>query len=135
MNKRSIPINMFYGAKPNTFEKAKMLRKNMTIPEKILWEYLRNKKIFNLRFRAQHPIDIFIADFYCHQLKLIIEIDGKTHLSKKEQEYDIDRTAEFQHYGITVIRFTNEQVLGEIHNVIRVIEEKCKSLFETTPNP
>ncbi len=72
-------LNMFYGATPPIFEKAKILRNNMTRHEKLLWDELRNNRIFGLRFKAQHPIDTFIADFYCHKLKLVIEMDGQYH--------------------------------------------------------
>jgi len=66
---------MFYGASKNTFEKASLLRSNMTETEKILWEKLGNRTVFKVKFR-RHPIGIFIVDFYCHELKLAIEIDG-----------------------------------------------------------
>jgi very-short-patch-repair endonuclease len=68
--------SMFYRAKNNTFEKANELRNNMTEAEKTIWERL-NKSQLGVRFKAQHPIDIFIADFYCHRCKLVIEVDGR----------------------------------------------------------
>jgi very-short-patch-repair endonuclease len=67
--------SMFYGADSKTFEAATILRKNMTLPELILWKKLRDKSLFKVKFRRQHPIDIFIVDFYCHKYKLVIEID------------------------------------------------------------
>ncbi|WP_240925062.1 endonuclease domain-containing protein [Maribellus sediminis] len=118
-------ISMFYGAKPHIFEKAKMLRKNMTGAEKLLWEQLKGKKILELRFRSQHPIDIFIADFYCHPLKLVIEVDGGIHKSKEQNEYDIGRTAELNYWGIEVVRFTNEEIENDIKKVINSIKQKC----------
>lgn len=83
MRSRVIERNMFYGAGRNTFERAKGLRKNMTKTEKILWKELKNRQIFKARFRRQHPIDIFVADFYCHENKLAIEIDGEIHQKKR----------------------------------------------------
>jgi very-short-patch-repair endonuclease len=74
-------MNMFYGATPEIFRKAKNLRNNLTFHEKKLWEELRGNKLHGLRFKSQHPIDQFIVDFYCHKLKLVIEIDGNSHLS------------------------------------------------------
>jgi very-short-patch-repair endonuclease len=71
--------SMFYNAKPHIFEKANDLRKNLTEAEKILWFYLKKNKILGFRLKAQHPIERFIADFYCHNLKLVIEIDGGIH--------------------------------------------------------
>lgn len=71
--------NLTWAAKPDIFSKAKELRKSMTIAEKILWKHLRNNKLNGLKFRRQHPLDIFIADFYCHPKRLIIELDGGIH--------------------------------------------------------
>jgi very-short-patch-repair endonuclease len=90
-------ISMFYNAKPIIFERAKVMRENMTLAEKAVWELLKEKKMFGLRFKPQHPIDIFIADFYCHRLKLVIEIDGGIHKSNDQREYDIGREAELEH--------------------------------------
>ena len=102
---------MFYNAKPHIFEKAQALRNNMTNSELILWEKLKGKQMLGFRFRPQHPIDIFIADFYCHPLKLVIEVDGGIHKSKNQEEYDIGREAELENWDLKVIRFTNEEIL------------------------
>ncbi len=77
---------MFYGATPLIFERANQLRKNQTESEKFLWEILKNKQMLGLRFKRQHPIDKFIADFYCHSLKLVIEVDGKIHFNPEKIE-------------------------------------------------
>jgi very-short-patch-repair endonuclease len=66
---------MYFRANPGIFNNARLLRKNMTEPEKILWEKLSNKQLLGLRLRRLHPIDIFIVDFYCHQPRLVIELD------------------------------------------------------------
>ena len=116
---------MFYNAKPIIFERAKAMRENMTPAEKAVWELLRSNKILSLRFKAQHPIDIFVADFYCHQLKLVIEIDGGIHKSSDQKEYDIGRGAELEHWGIKVIRFTNEEVENNITHIQNEIERIC----------
>jgi very-short-patch-repair endonuclease len=78
---------MFYGASPNTFDLARLLRNNMTEAEIILWDKLKNRNIFKARFRRQHPIGIFIVDFYCHDYKLVIELDGEIHLNKEVRAY------------------------------------------------
>lgn len=96
--------HMFYGATPEMFSKAEMLRKNMTTSEKTLWEVLKYG-LDGFKFRRQHPIDIFIADFYCHKAKLFIEIDGDIHDIREIHEYDEGRTDELENYGIKVIRF------------------------------
>ena len=116
---------MFYGAKSHIFEKAKALRNNMTDTELLLWEHLKGKKILGLRFRRQHPIDIFIADFYCHPIKLVIEVDGGIHLSTEQKEYDIGRTGELNYWGIGVIRFSNDEIEMNIKQVIKEIEQVC----------
>ncbi|MDX8337735.1 endonuclease domain-containing protein [Draconibacterium sp. IB214405] len=120
-------VSMFYGAKAHIFEKAKLLRNNMTVAELLLWEQLKGKKVLGLRFRQQHPIDIFIADFYCHPIKLVIEVDGGIHKSRDQKEYDIGRTGELNYWDIEVVRFTNEEIEKDITRVIEVIKQKCLS--------
>ncbi len=118
-------VSMFYNASPEIFEKAKYLRKNMTSAERILWEHLKGKKMLNLRFRPQHPIYKFIADFYCHPLKIIIEIDGGIHHSNDQHKYDIDREDEIRNWGIKIIRFNNEEIVNNLDNVLNKIKEVC----------
>ena len=86
-----------------------------------------------LRFRPQHPIDIFIADFYCHPVKLVIEVDGGIHQSKDRKEYDIGREGELENWGIHVLRFTNEEVENEMTQVIKEIETICKKRLSELP--
>lgn len=129
-------VSMFYNAKPHIFEKAKALRNNMTNSELTLWEKLKGKQMLGLRFRPQHPIDIFIADFYCHPLKLVIEVDGGIHKSKDQTEYDIGREAELVNWDIKVIRFTNEEIESDNNKVIKEIEQFCiKRQSELPPSP
>lgn len=122
-------VSMFYGAKAHIFERAKLLRKNMTLAELLLWEQLKGKKVLGLRFRSQHPIDIFIADFYCHPVKLVIEVDGGIHKLKEQKEYDIGRTGELNYWGIEVIRFSNEEVEKSMSKVIETIKQKCMTRY------
>ena len=124
-------VSMFYNSKPHIFEKAKWLRDNMTVSELKLWKELKGKQILGLRFRAQHPIDIFIVDFYCHSLKLVIEVDGGIHDSKDHKEYDIGREAELTNLGIVIIRFTNEEIDNDINkelNKISLISSKIQQI-------
>ena len=115
---------MFYNAKPTIFERAKLLRANMTDAELKLWSYLRNNKL-GVRFKAQHPIDLFIADFYCHQVKLVVEVDGSIH--NLQADYDEGRTEEIERFGIVVIRFTNDEVIHHIDKVLISIQATIKS--------
>lgn len=116
-------VIMFYGAKPEIFEKAATLRNNMTEAEKILWEKLKDRKLFLSKFRRQHPIDIFIVDFYCHNAKLVVELDGEYHLNKDQIEYDSARSAEIENWGLKIIRFTNKDVFDKIENVVLRIQQ------------
>jgi len=124
--------NMFYGALPILFELAGKLRDRQTEAELFLWSQLDNLKYLNVRFKRQHPILYFVADFYCHKAKLIIEVDGGYHDIPEQYLYDKEREHELEDLGLKVIRFTNEQVLFEIENSLKVIEEVIK---RRTPGP
>jgi len=115
---------MYFKAKPVTLETASLLRKRMTYSESLLWKKLKGKQLLGLRFRRQHPIDIFIADFYCHAARLVIEIDGEIHADKSE--YDDGREAEMEKFNIKIIRFTNDEVNNDIQRVLRKIEVVIK---------
>ena len=103
-------FNQHYDAPKVTREFAKALRKPLTAAEERLWFYLRNRKTLGLKFRRQQPIDKYIADFYCHDLKLVIELDGDVHLTDKQKEHDIIRNQTMSWLGITVLRFSNDVV-------------------------
>ena len=105
------------------FENANALKKSMTEAESKLWEMLRNRKIMNLKFRRQHPISDYIVDFYCHELKLIIELDGEIHDLKENKVYDKDREEILTELGFTVLRFKNEMVLKQTKSVLNEIKK------------
>ena len=114
---------MFYGAPPQLFEHAKKLREAMTPAELKLWESLRLTKLNGFRFKAQHPIGYFIADFYNHAARLVIELDGNVHDSVDQQEYDKNRTYLLEEFGLTVLRFRNEEVICSCDAVLKKIAE------------
>lgn len=114
---------MYFGTTPQTLKKAKLLRSKSTQAEIILWERLKRKQVNGLRFRRQHPINIYIVDFYCHTQKLVIELDGGIH--KSQIEYDNERTQDLEMYGLQVIRFNNYEVEKNIEFVISKITECC----------
>jgi very-short-patch-repair endonuclease len=117
--KSNIPTrDMFYGAGTDTIRTASILRKNTTLAEKILWKNLRDRKLFEVKFRRQHPVDIFIVDFYCHEIKLVIEIDGEIHETVEAKEYDSSRQSHLEDLGLTVIRFSNHEVIFEMDSVL-----------------
>jgi len=120
---KSVKRNMYFGAKPYLFELADNMRKNPTQSKKILWNILRKYRFRGFLFRQQHPIHLFIADFYCHKIKLVIETDGDVHFENEAREHDDGRTGELEKFGIKVLRFTNEQILYNQDLVIKQINE------------
>ncbi len=118
-------------ARPSTYNLLKQLQKEQkkqsTEAERVLWEQLKTKKL-NVKFRRQHIIDMFIVDFACLSKKLIIEVDGGYHNTPEQKEADDLRTQILNEFGYTVIRFTNEEVIGAIDNVLQKIESELKSL-------
>ncbi len=121
INKKDNPL--FLGSSRKVFANARGLRKSMTDAEALLWEKLRNKKLMGYKFRRQHPIAGFIADFYCHEAKLIIELDGSIHHLSEHQEYDEGRTIELEDSGLKVVRFTNDEVINNTQEVLNQIVE------------
>ena len=120
--------NMYFGASPEIFRRAKELRKNMTNAEKILWEELKDKKLGGLKFRNQHPISKYILDFYCHNKKIGIEIDGEIHNDKARKFYDTDRTENLYSFGIKIIIFKNEEIFNNIEDVKKKILSICNEI-------
>ena len=99
---------------------ARELRRELTIAERKVWELLRNRRMLGYKFRRQHVIDGFIVDFYCRELKLVIELDGLGHTDPEHVDYDVARTAHLELKGLLVIRFRNDGVS----------EEKLRKLLE-----
>ena len=118
--------NMFYGALPILFKLARKLRDNQTEAEVFLWSQLANLNYLKVRFKRQHPILYFIADFHCHKAKLIIEVDRGYHDIPEQYKYDKEREPELEDVGLKVIRFTNEQVLFKTENTLKEIEQVIK---------
>jgi very-short-patch-repair endonuclease len=123
----SVEYPMYFGATPEIFKLAKELRKMETEAEKLLWARLHKNQLLGLQFRRQHPINRFIADFYCPKIKLIIEVDGNIHELPENEAHDIGRSEILNDFGITVTRFTNEQIIENIDSSIeqiKIISEK-----------
>ena len=116
---------MFEGANHLVFGFAKQLRKEMTDSEKTLWMHLK-PGIQNLKFRRQHPIGPYVADFFCHKLKLIIEVDGGIHDLKETKINDEEREKFLTESGYSVIRFSNKQVYNELEFIL----SKINSMIE-----
>lgn len=119
MKKLYIPYNK------KLIEVARENRKHPTQAEKKIWsEVLRSKQFENYKFLRQKPLDNFIADFYCAELMLAIEIDGDSHATQKE--YDILRSERLGAYGIKVIRYTNSDIMTNVEGVYGDLIKKVK---------
>ena len=120
--------------KKQTLEFRRELRQNSTNAERKLWKYLRNRGLNKLKFRRQHPIGLYIADFYCHEKKLVLELDGGGHSGcvkdKARDEY-------MRKNGITVIRVWNNDALGNTYGVRQHIVNVIKKIdnTKTIPHP
>lgn len=121
---------------PVILARAREMRHPQTVAETTLWHVLRNRKT-GFKFRRQHPIGRFIADFYCAEAKLLIEVDGESHLEPGQKEYDQVRTEYLEELGYKVIRFTNNDVRYNINAVankilqtieIRIAELEAKTI-------
>ena len=99
-------------------EFAKVMRSNATNVESLMWQLLRNKRFMNLKFRRQHVIVPYIVDFFCHELGLVIELDGGQHGTDDAIEYDAERTKFLEALGFKVVRYWNHEVLGNTEVVL-----------------
>jgi len=129
----TINPEMYFGASELIRERARMLRKKTTLSEKLFWSIVSKRQILDLHFRQQHPIHTYIVDFYCHRIKLAIEIDGSIHLNPDNKAYDDEREKVLSEFGITLVRFTNDQVQFEPHEVKKKLVCVCKNLLEAAP--
>jgi len=115
--------DMHSGAPPFVFIYAKLLRKNPTPAEKVLWSYLRKNQM-KRKFRRQHPIWLYVGDFYCHSLRLVIEVDGGIHEDQDQRKKDLEKEKAFLNFGLHIIRFTNSEVTCSIDDVLSRLSSK-----------
>ena len=109
----------------NNISLAQNLRKNATPQEKQLWyDFLSS---YPIRFQRQKAIGNFIADFYCHKAKLVVEIDGSQHFTDAGSVADAFRTEKLENYGLTIIRFTNQDIKNHFRGVCEYIDNTVKS--------
>jgi very-short-patch-repair endonuclease len=104
-----------------SYLQARDLRKRQTPAEKALWRILRDRRLGSLKFRRQFPIDPFIADFCCWEIRLVLELDGPIHDEPQPAARDRERDAFLRGSGFTVLRFPNERVFGDASGVIAEI--------------
>jgi very-short-patch-repair endonuclease len=107
---------------------ARALRRQATRAETILWAELRGSRFHGAKFRRQVPIDRYVADFYCHAAKLVIELDGKQH--EWFADYDAGRTDIIESRGFRVLRFTNQEVCDDLKSVLARIRAELRLPFE-----
>ena len=128
-------LKKYMTARPSTYKLIKEFQKNRkqqtTEAERILWEQLKSKKL-EYQFRRQYIIDEFIVDFICLEKKIIIEVDGKYHNTKEQVEADALRTQILNELGFKVIRFINEEVIGNIENTTNKISQELKHTIESS---
>jgi very-short-patch-repair endonuclease len=105
---------------------ARDLRRHSTVTEAKLWYRLRSRRLEGARFRRQHPIGPWIADFYCAEAKLVIELDGGGHADPSQAEADVRRDEEFRKRGLRVLRFWNTDVHLNLEGVLERISEALK---------
>jgi len=116
------------GADRFIFQNAEALRYNSTLAETILWGYVKGKQL-GVKFRRQHPLGIYIADFYCHQHKLIIELDGSIHQVAEIAANDIERQKNLEADGFKFLRFTNQEIFNHLEKVLDNIKQALGSPF------
>jgi imidazole glycerol-phosphate synthase subunit HisF len=117
---------IFDGANPAVFAKAKELRNTMTEAEIVLWNYLK-EGVNGVKFRRQHALGIYIADFYCHKAKLVIEVDGSIHQVEEVKKQDEQKQKDLEQSGYKVIRFTNNEVMANAADVLNKIDLTLKT--------
>jgi very-short-patch-repair endonuclease len=115
--------------------RARELRKNMTRAEKLLWSALRRKQIDGVRFRRQFPLGNYFADFVCLSARLIVEVDGETHVEPAQKRRDRRRTLWLNGEGFRVLRVCNEEVFGELEIVLAMIVNEVRSGTLPLPPP
>jgi very-short-patch-repair endonuclease len=117
MKRQLIPYNQ------NLKQLARNLRNDSTLGEVLLWKELRNKQMYGFDFHRQKPLLNYIVDFYCYELGLIVEIDGRYHDHEEQYKLDTLRETELAVYDLTILRFTEMEVRKDMPNVLRAIEK------------
>jgi len=125
---KSVGVSTGRRIKNEKLELAKKMRREMTYAERCFWNAARGRKLHGLKFRRQQVIDGFIADFYCNELRLIVEIDGGVH--ERQKDYDSLRDQIIGRNTITVIRFSNDDVT----NHFDIVASRIKTLLHPSPD-
>jgi very-short-patch-repair endonuclease len=123
---------------PENIRRAKVLRQSGSVIEKILWNVLRlSREQKEIKFRYQHPLRPYIVDFVCLPARLVVEIDGPSHDASSEKDQCRQKLLEDK--GYMIVRFSNADVLNDVHAVASTIRQKAKELLQhrwnTDPSP
>ena len=129
--KQYLKMKIYYN--PKLKQKARELRNNSTLSETLLWNNLKRKQMNCYQFMRQKPIGDYIVDFFCSKLKLIIEIDGITHLRK--ESYDKKRQQNLESIGLSFLRFSDTEVKTNMQGVLLTIEDFIKNKEGQPPTP
>jgi very-short-patch-repair endonuclease len=116
------------------FSRAKAMRKEMTAAERALWRALRRTSL-GVEFRRQHPVGPYIVDFYSRSTALVVEVDGDSHFTNEAQGYDQERTNYLEELGLSVLRFTNLQVLKELSAVVETVRHAATAVVPADEHP
>ncbi len=116
MRRKIIPYNS------NLKQLARKLRNDSTLGEVLLWNELKNRQLYGLDFHHQKPLLNYIVDLYCYELELVIEIDGLYHTWEEQDNRDFLRDKELAGYGLTILRFSEQEVRKDMLNALRTIE-------------
>jgi len=122
--------DMFLGARGHLFQMARKLRRRETQAEKVLWSKVCSNQL-GAKFRRQHPLYDYVVDFYCHSHALVIEVDGPVHDNSEAKFNDSVRSKALEKFNVEVMRFTNDEVLLDIEEVMR----KIKCYLDNYDNP
>jgi very-short-patch-repair endonuclease len=114
-------------------ERARESRQPLTPPEAKLWYRIRGRQVAGCKFRRQHPIGSYIADFCCPEIRLVVELDGDSH--GEQMEYDARRTMWLEAQGYEVLRFTNVYVVNHLDEAVGVIYRACEDRIGLSPSP
>ena len=116
--------------RPELRDYARILRKNSTLSEVMLWQKIKNR-VYGVQFHRQVPMLDYIVDFYCHEIGLAIEVDGDSHDFK--YEYDARRQGRLEKEGVVFIRFRDMEIKKDMFSVLLTLEQKIKELIDEYP--
>ena len=120
---------------PELLRLARNLRHNSTNAEQLIWQFVRDRQIAGAKFRRQHPLDPYVLDFYCHELKLAVELDGGRHNEPTGRAHDARRDEFLAAQGIRTLRFWNNQVLAETEAVLEAVYRAVTEMQTEKPSP